>query len=159
MRLLLAWKIQSEQEKWPIIQTAIDDLESFHWLLIWAIAHILKGKEKATGLNQGIDMILEIFSGDIESQGYKESIAHTWWSNVGFGGLFKEWMNIFQVARQELPRLSQGFFEAPLDSQKHEEACNGLESYCMTIYKDVLESGFRYLEGVREYSNWDKVVL
>jgi hypothetical protein len=159
IRLLLAWKIQSHKQQWPIIQTAVDDLESFHWILIWAIAHILKDQKKATGYDPEIDMILDIFLGDMDSQAYKESIVHTWWNSTVFGGLFKEWMDIFQQARQDLPTFSQNFFKVSSDSQKQEEACNELESYCMTTYKNVLESGFRHLKQVREYPNWDKVVL
>ena len=104
-------------------------------------------------------MILDIFLGDMESQAYKESIVHTWWNSTVFGGLFKEWMDIFQQARQDLPTFSQNFFKVSSDSQKQEEACNELESYCMTTYKNVLESGFRHLKQVREHPNWDKVVL
>ena len=159
IRLLLAWKIQSHKQQWPIIQTAVDDLESFYWILIWAIAHILKDQKKATGYDPGIDMILDIFLGDMESQAYKESIVHTWWNSTVFGGLFKGWMDIFQQARQDLPTFSQNFFKVSSDSQKQEEACNELESYCMTTYKNVLESGFRHLKQVREHPNWDKVVL
>ena len=45
-----------------------------------------------------------------------------------------------------------------LGSQERDDACNELESYCKDVYKAVLESGFRYLEGVREFSDWDKAV-
>jgi hypothetical protein len=45
-----------------------------------------------------------------------------------------------------------------LGGQEWDDACNKLESYCKVVYKEVLESGFRYLEGVGAYSDWDKVV-
>ena len=38
------------------------------------------------------------------------------------------------------------------------KACNELEDYCKKIYKDILESGFRHLQEIEQYSNWNDVV-
>ena len=40
----------------------VDDLESFLWLLIWVIAHVLKDKERAMKNNTGIKLILNYIS-------------------------------------------------------------------------------------------------
>ena len=37
-------------------------------------------------------------------------------------------------------------------------ACDDLELDCTHVHEEVLESGFRHLEDVRSYSDWDKVV-
>ena len=153
MRLLGAWMIEL-----PIIQTAVDDLESFLWLLIWVIAHILKDKEKATNHNLGIKMMLQSYSKSIASQRAKEANAEDYWKDVVFRELIREWINIFRPARQDIQTLSQNLIETPLDSPQRDVICRRLESYCMMVYNEVLKSGFRHLKDIRKYSTWDEVV-
>ena len=49
MRILSAWSMKEK-----IIYTALDDLESFLWLLIWCIVHATKDIEGAKAANKGI---------------------------------------------------------------------------------------------------------
>ena len=48
--------------------------------------------------------------------------------------------------------------ETPARSSDREEACDELESFCRGVYKDVLASGYRHLEGISQYSCWKDVV-
>ena len=41
--------------------TAIDDLESFLWVLLWALADILEGVEGAVKINPAILLMKEVF--------------------------------------------------------------------------------------------------
>jgi hypothetical protein len=41
--LSVAWQQVVNRGRRPAIHTAADDLESFLWLLVWVIAHVLKG--------------------------------------------------------------------------------------------------------------------
>lgn len=167
IRLLNAWRIQAKQEQWPIIQTAIDDLESFHWLLIWAITHILNKISKGnnpesttTAPNPKISVMLEIFSGDVSSQASKESMAETLWNrsnSISLGSLFRDWMVLFRDARTEATKCTQALSEAMLVGQERERVCNELERCCMKVYEGVLESGFKNLQEVGTYT-WDKVL-
>lgn len=153
VRLLGAWINQ-----WPIIQTAVDDLESFLWLLIWAIVHILKDKERATTHNIGIEIMLQTYSASIVSQRSKEINVECYWTDIVFRGLIQKWINIFRLARIDIQKLSQDLIETPLDSPQRGFVCSRLELYCMRIYNDVLNSGFEHLEDIRKYSTWDEVV-
>ena len=153
MRLLAAWQVRER-----IIHTAVDDLESFLWLLIWGIVYASKDIEGAMTANRGIQLMLDAWSGDVKSNRSKLSAAEKSWKDVVFGDLIREWLNTFQRAHEENERLTEDMSLVDVDSQEWDGACSELESYCKGIYKEVLESGFRYLEGVREYSDWDKVV-
>ena len=153
VRLLGAWINQ-----WPIIQTAVDDLESFLWLLIWAIVHILKDKERATTHNIGIEIMLQTYSASIVSQRSKEINVECYWTDIVSRGLIQKWINIFRLARIDIQKLSQDLIETPLDSPQRGFVCSRLELYCMRIYNDVLNSGFEHLENIRKYSTWDEVV-
>jgi len=130
IRLLNAW-----QGRKTITHTALDDLESFLWVLIWGIVHASKDIEGAKIANEGIQAMLIAWSGDVIYNLSKLTTAESSWTD----------------AVEDMSTVDLG-------SQEWDDACNELESYCKDIYKEVLESGFRYLEGVRGYSDWDKVV-
>jgi hypothetical protein len=153
MRLLSAHKAHARGGSRPVIQTAVDDLESFLWILIWVIVHVLKDNQKATTLNQGITALFDIFSGDLTYQLAKDTELYSWEDSI-FGGLIREWSNIFRRARTEI--VSYAVASAKPGSER-KESCDKLELYCKTIYQAVLETGFRHLEGVRRFSTWDEV--
>jgi hypothetical protein len=153
MRLLTARQLRE-----TIIHTALDDLESFVWILIWGIVYASKDIEGAKGANRGIELMLDAWSGDVISNRTKLATAENSWKDAVFGDLIREWLNTFREARQENERFTEDMSTMRLGSQEWDNACNELESYCKDIYKNLLESGFRHLEGVREYSDWDKVV-
>jgi hypothetical protein len=153
MRLLDALFTQDS-----IIHTALDDLESFVWILIWGIVNASKDIEGAMTANRGIQSMLIAWSGDVVTNMAKLSIALGSWKDAVFGDLIREWNGIFLRAREEAERLTEDVSSMQLGSREWDDACNELESYTKDIYKEVLESGFKYLEGVKEYPDWDKVV-
>jgi hypothetical protein len=156
LRLLSAHKAQARGGPlaWPVIQTAVDDLESFLWTLVWVIVHVLKDEWKATARNRGILALFDVFSGKLEIQLSKDTELR-WWKDAVFGGLIQEWSDIFRKASTEVE--SYAVASAKPGSER-EESCDKLESYCNTIYKVVLEAGFKHLERVRRFSTWDEVV-
>ncbi|KAF8491070.1 hypothetical protein F5888DRAFT_1620354 [Russula emetica] len=153
MRLLGFWQGDGET-----IHTALDDLESFLWVLIWGIVHASKDIEGAKTANRGIQAMLIAWSGDVTYNLSKLSAAEINWKDAVFGDLIRAWIKTFREAREENERLTEDMSTMDLGSQEWNNTCDELESYCNDIYKEVLESGFRYLEGVREYSDWEKVV-
>jgi hypothetical protein len=157
MRILVDWRFQAIQASEPIIHTAVDDLESFLWVLIWVIAHILRDNERATSHNRGIPILLETFSGDLIAQRSKESDVSEW-DDVVFGGLITEWINTFREARKEVRQHTRNLAKLSLDSLEWKSACDGLGAYCTTVYERVLVSGFKHLGAIRTYSDWDEVV-
>jgi hypothetical protein len=153
MRLLAARQLREK-----IIHTALDDLESFLWLLIWGIVYASKDIEGAKGANRGIEFMLDAWSGDVISNRSKLPTAEESWDDAVFGDLIREWLDTFRQARRENKRVTRDMSTMRLGSQGWDNTYNELESYCNDTYKKVLESGFRHLEGVRDYSDWDKVV-
>jgi hypothetical protein len=151
IHLLFAYNALVQGVPWTIIQTAIDDLESFLWILVWVKVHTLTDNPKATTHNRGIQAFLKAFAGDLPSQLAKGSVLDFWKDSV-LGGLIREWSHIFREARIEVESYADASTEPGWEQEE------SFESYCKTTYKAVLESGFRHLEGVRKFSTWDDVV-
>jgi hypothetical protein len=152
LRLLGAWQVGE-----ATIHTALDDLESFLWLLIWGIVYASKKIPGAMDVNKGIKLMLDAWSGNANSNLAK--LAHALgWKDAVFGDLIREWLGIFIRTRVENERFVQNMSSIRPGSKKWVKACKELESYCKDIYGEVLESGFRYLEGISQYPDWDRVV-
>jgi hypothetical protein len=149
-RILNAWKGQH-----PVIQTALDDLESFLWVLIWCIVHISKDIKGATIANEGIESMLRGWSGELLS---KTSAIEREWKDTVFGDVIQQWLHTFRKADLFNAEITKAMSAMRLGSQEWHDTCNELELYCNSIYKVVFESGFRNLEGVKEYSSWVNVV-
>ena len=156
MRLVLAWLAPK-----PIIPTATDDLESFLWVFLWALANILEGVEGAVQINPAIPLMKEALnSKDLEKILRKAPFAEYSWvtHDVVFGDLIQTWMDILRSAGDRVSSYTHRVAETPAGSSDREEACNELESFCKGIYEAVLTSGYRHLEGIRQYSCWKDVV-
>ena len=146
------------QAKKATIHTALDDLESFLWLLIWGIVYASKDIAGAKAANEGIQLMLDAWSGNVVCNRSKHTIVEDSWTDAVFGDPIQEWLDTFRKARKVNKRFTEEMSTMILGSPEWNEVCNDLESYCKDIYKEVLESGFRYLDGVREYPDWDRVV-
>ena len=153
MRLLFAL-----QRGNTTIQTALDDLESFLWLLIWGIVHAVKDIDGAKAANQGIPAMLDAWSGGVDTNSNKLSIAQRRWRDAVFGDLIQKWLGLFEPADRDNEQIAKVMSTTTVGSQEWNDACNGLEIYCKKIYNEVLESGFRHLQEVKRYSKWDEVV-
>ena len=145
-----------------IIKTALDDLESFLWVLIWGVIYASKDVEGAKKANPGIQEILNAWSGDLTYNITKIITAERKWTRYTiFGGLIHEWLDIFSRANNETWELMQLLPTIPPDNQKGSDwsrACDWLESYFTKTYEDVLKSGFDHLKDVGKYSNWTDAV-
>ena len=153
MRILLAW-----DKKKKITHTALDDLESFLWLLIWCIVHASKDIEGAKDANAGIQDMLNAWSGNLMSNKSKLITAQKVWKDAVFGDLIQEWLGIFDRATKEAEQIVDLLPSIPLGSPAWNQACDWLESSCVRIYEDVFKSGFSNLERVRNYPDWEAVV-
>jgi hypothetical protein len=140
-----------------IIHTALDDLESFLWLLIWGIVYASKDIDGARDANEGIKLMLDTWSGNANSNIAKLGHALGWKGAV-FGDLIREWLGIFLLARQENDLYAEEMSKEELGSPEWTSICDDFKSYCKDIYGEVLESGFKHLNAVREYSDWKEVV-
>ena len=98
IRLLTIWRANG-----LTIHTAVDDLESFLWLLSWALVHILK---EYGGKHPDI-LYLEnaLSSKDMGSNLTKEYFIGRSWLNVAFGKLTQDWLKILTLARYEVKQF------------------------------------------------------
>ena len=153
MRLLNTYELRE-----PSLHTALDDLESFFWLLMWGIVHASKDIDGAKANNRGIQLMINAWSGGLESNSNKLTIAERRWKDAVFGSLIKEWLVIFRNADQENERITGEMSSMDFGDKAWNDACNELEAYCKETYEDLLKSGLRHLEEVKRYSDWEAVV-
>jgi hypothetical protein len=83
-----------------IFHTTLDNLESFLWLLIWCIVHLIKDIKGVRDKNPGIDQMLYIWLGDVMANRFKYQIVKEWEEAI-FGGLLREWLKIFNWVLKE----------------------------------------------------------
>ena len=157
IRLVCAWQVQANQGGYPIIQTAVDDLESFLWILIWVIVEILKGNKKAKDNNSAIELLMSAWSGDLMANVSKGTLAKSW-SDAVFGELIEDWLNIFSGSEKKNDSYTRAASATTIGSPEQDEAFEKLQSYSEEIYEKVLKSGFQHLEEIKRYSSWEEVV-
>jgi hypothetical protein len=148
------------QKRRSIFHTALDDLESFLWLLIWCIVHVSKDIQGARANNPGIDLMLDAWSGDAMDNRSKLSAAEGWKDAV-FGSLIEEWLNTLRRMRGETSRLTEFLSTHEVNNDEGSRwtrACDRLESFCKKTYEEILQSGFKHFKGVQRYSDWEAVV-
>jgi hypothetical protein len=150
IRLLNAW-----QQGDPIIHTAVDDLESFLWLLCWVLVHILK---KYGTKHQGIlNVESTLSSKDMVTNVTKEYFMERSWPDVVFGNLMRDWLRILTLARHEVEQFMSKF-SMILAIHDRLIAFNDLELLCYSVYGKILESGFSRREEISRYSKWEDVI-
>jgi hypothetical protein len=157
LRLLIACQLGE-----ATIHTALDDLESFLWLLIWCIVHASKGIEGAMAANRGIKLMLDTWKDtNAMSNVAKSYFAESCWKDAVFGGLIQEWLEIFRTANEETWGVLELLPTIPLDNEpgsRWSRACSWLETKFTGTYEDLLKSGFHHLKNVEKYSNWEELV-
>jgi hypothetical protein len=142
------------------IHTALDDLESFLWLLIWGIVYATKGIKGAKDANPGIKLMLKAWSGDANSNLAKLAYAQHSWDDAVFGDLIQQWLDIFRNARKFSKKVVGKMTSKSMSfgSEDWVRACDELELYCNHTYEEILQSGFRHLGSVNQYPDWDTAV-
>jgi hypothetical protein len=151
-RLLNAW-----DNNWPIVHTAVDDLESFLWVLVWVLVHILK--EFGTTRNWMVDHLVERLSSNIiPFITARDSTVEDNWQDVVFGDLIREWLDISRKAKKAIRQLSGTTFGSGNDMDFQPVAFNRLEEYCRMVYMEYIRVGQKHLESIRRYPNWNAVV-
>lgn len=155
MSIRLAWAWLSSEQAMP---TAVDDLESFFWVLIWAITYILEHCGDQNKRIRHMKGVLE--DKDLLHTLLKKVIAGDFRHDAVFGGIIQEWMTIFDSASEEVSPYALRVSQTQVGSPDREQACNELEFFCKGVYKAVLESGFRHLGTIATdgYSCWNRVV-
>ena len=140
----------------PIIHTAVDDLESFLWLLSWALVHILK--QYGNKHQEILDVKFALSNKEIRINVTKEyNIAS--WPDAVFGNLMQDWQKILTLARREVEQFTSEFsttLASPWGDRG--KPFGDPELLCKRVYEQVLESGFRHREEISRYSRWEDVI-
>ncbi|KAI0290831.1 hypothetical protein BC826DRAFT_1025538 [Russula brevipes] len=151
-RFLSLRLMRAQRTNQPTMQTAVDDLESFLWLLVWALFQIFQHPENATNSIPGIPSLETAFSGTSMEAALGKCFvtSHGMGRDAVFGGLIREWLRIFDSARDAVMMHVEAVSSMPVGSSDWEEACNGLASFW--------RGGYKHFEKIRMYSNWIDVV-
>ena len=151
-RLLLAWNKNK-----PTVHTAIDDLESFLWVLVWTCAHILK--EVGITSNPTVDQLMEMLSSyNISMILAREVIIQRDWIDVVFRALVQEWLTISQQAVLVVTTHVKTIFASGNNVGLQQGAFDRLEEHCKSVYLEFIRAGYKHLESVRQYPDWKAVV-
>jgi hypothetical protein len=155
MRILGVWLGHK-----PIFHTALDDLESFVWVLIWCIVHLSKDIKGARTNNRGIDLMLDAWSGGAMANLSKFAAAQEW-NDAVFESIITEWLNTLRRMHHKTRGLTDFLSTHEVNNDEGSRwtrACDRLESFCKKAYEEILQSGFKHFKGVQRYSDWEAVV-
>ncbi len=89
IRLLHAWSCDQ-----AVLHTAIDDLESFLWVLVWTLVHIFKEFTTFDNAKGTINTLTQTYSSyDFSKNQNKALVVKFGWGRAEvFGGLIHEWL-------------------------------------------------------------------
>ena len=155
MRLVCAWDGNR-----PVLHTALDDLESFLWVLVCSLVYIFKDTATITKEPVTINHLAQMFSshhyGDVISKG----LAVETWPDKVFRGLIREWLMTSVDSRRFLLQLEDTLSNAEsrndIESLKRE--CDRLEKCCGEVYIKYIQAGYSHLKYIRGYEDWKAVV-
>jgi len=97
-------------------------------------------------------------SKDLKKNTMKGSVVESFWPDVAFGNLMRDWLRILTSARREVEQLRSAFSTTLAESLDRNIACGNLELFCNGVYEKVLKSGFRHREEISRYSRWEEVI-
>ena len=151
-RLLSVWDGDE-----PSMHTAVDDLESFLWVLVWTLVYIMK--KFRTTRNFTVDQLAERFSSHSITQIMaRDSAIERRWKDVVFRGLILEWLAISREAAKSVEQHIATVFAAGDDVGLQHGAFNRLEEYSKTVYVEFIRAGHKHLENIGHYADWKAVV-
>ncbi|KAH9081658.1 hypothetical protein EDB83DRAFT_2670046 [Lactarius deliciosus] len=150
IRLLYAWF-----KKRPALHTAADDLESFLWVLVWSLVQIFK--ERVTGDHSAIHHVWNALSGrSFPELIFKEYLTKCDWSDRVFRGLIQEWLGISGESRTIVNQLQGRLLSQGSDME--EDILDELDEHCRSVYRHFIQAGYRHLEEIEKFPDWNAVV-
>ncbi|KAI9444821.1 hypothetical protein H4582DRAFT_853102 [Lactarius indigo] len=95
----------------PALHTAIGDLESFLWVLVWSLVHILKKFANITNETSIIHRIGHTLSSSLVSEVLTREHKMRYWKDIVFGDLIRKWVEISETSRRanRISTPSKGF--------------------------------------------------
>jgi hypothetical protein len=153
----------SLEKKTHVLHTAVDDLESFIWVLVWSLIYILKGVADITNENSTVHLLTHYLSSRyIPNIRSREGTAMDYWPDRVFKDLLVTWLQIARKSRKQVDQLAENLLasESPDNSDPPdiEMVLGDIEKYCRDVYKEYLQTGFKYLRTIEVFSDWAAVV-
>jgi hypothetical protein len=153
IRLLDAWDLGTQA-----LHTAVDDLESFLWVLVWSLVHIFKWAANIHNENSVIHRLERIFSSrDLPETLRKECITKRRWTDKVFLDLIQDWLMISEESRKVVEQLQTALLTAN-DMDARESIFDELDEHCKEAYKDFIQAGYMRLRTIRRFGCWEDVV-
>ncbi|KAI9447959.1 hypothetical protein H4582DRAFT_44012 [Lactarius indigo] len=154
LRLVQAWSRNQ-----PALHTAVDDLESFLWVLVWSLVHIFK--KSATITNESA--VINDLAGAFSSYRHRDVLSkyltiRNEWPDEVFGGLIREWLMICDDSRVFLRNLERTLSESINNTDSQRKAWDELEKHCGEVYIEFIRAGYRHFKHIRTYRDWKQVV-
>jgi hypothetical protein len=145
------------------LHTPVDDLESYLWVLVWSVTHILKWAAGAKMTNEKsiINQLAKCLSSRYihEILAREDTLAYEWKETV-FGGLLRDWLYISQRSRIKLNDLQDTLLlqDSLGNVAAREQGLNCIEEHCVGVYKDFMKAGYKHYQTIRLCEDWTKVV-
>lgn len=155
--------LRSLAKKSHVLHTAVDDLESFIWVLVWSLTYILKWAANITNEHSTIHQMMQFLSSRTFYEIIaRESTAVAHWPDKVFKDLLVTWLQIAMKSRDHVDQLAENLhiFESSDDSDPAdiERVLDDIDEYCRVVYKEYLQAGFEYLRTIGVFSDWAAVV-
>ncbi|KAH8992032.1 hypothetical protein EDB92DRAFT_1816151 [Lactarius akahatsu] len=155
-RLLDEWRLNN-----LVLHTAIDDLESFLWVLVWSLVCVFKKFANITNQNSRIhDLGRSLSSRSFLEIQSREASAKKWKDKV-FRDLIRDWLRISETSRTVVNDLQETLIELVNDGDTGDAQTRifaELDKHCGMAYKEFIQSGYEHLQTIRAFSNWRDVV-
>ncbi len=154
--LLLFWSMES-----PVLHTAVDDLESFLWVLVWTLIHIFKQVAIITNERAIILVLDHIFSSHhiMDLCATRENGTKRAWPDHVFDGLIQDWLTISQQSQNDIYQLEAALLDLGDDDMESLKGIlDDLDKCCRGVYKSFIEVGYNHLSQIRKFSTWKEVV-
>jgi hypothetical protein len=153
IHLLDAWDLGTQA-----LHTAVDDLESFLWVLVWSLVHILKWAANIQNESSIIHRLESVFSScNLSETLRKERITKGWWTDKVFLYLIQDWLEISEKSREVVERLQTASFTAK-DMDTRERIFDELDEHCREAYKNFIRAGYTHRQSIRRFGCWEDVV-
>ena len=152
MRLLRAWYSEDSA-----LHTLADDLESFLWVLVGSFVRIFR-QDITNPKSKMLSIDRALSSHNLTGILSKESFVNHLWKDKVFSGLIQEWLGISVKYRKIVIQ-----FEEILQLQKNDidaakRTLDELDKRWGDVYKAFIQAGYKYLQDIRAFSEWQDVV-
>lgn len=144
----------------PVLHTPVDDLESFLWVLVWSVVHILKGAAKIkTDRHSKVLRIVHYLSSQcIPDILVREIALQHDWPDMVFKDLLLEWLQITKKSQTEVNQLAKTLLKSSTTDAERNSKFDAIDKYCRGVYKEYIQAGYKHLQAIRELSDWEAVV-